>query len=70
MSLKLVIEAPAEDLHSRSFAAYLPSRQWGYEMNFEILKVPLLVGWVLFILIRNLDIQKSVCCFKQKEINL
>ena len=40
------------------------------EIVCDILKVPVLVGRVFFILIQNLDFQKGVCCIKQKEINL
>ena len=36
----------------------------------EPLKVPVFVGRVFFILIRNLDLQNGMCCIEQKEINL
>ena len=35
----------------------------------EILKVPVFVGRVLFIVIRILDLQNGMCCITQKEIN-
>ena len=41
-------------------------RPWD-ELVWEILKVPVFVGRVLFILIRNLDLQKGVCCIKEKD---
>ena len=44
-------------------------RLWD-ELECEILKVPVFVGPVFFILVRNLGFQKGVCCIKQKEINL
>ena len=52
----------------RRLLALLPVRLWG-ELVCEILKLPVFVGRVFFILIRNLDLQKSVCCIKQKGIN-
>ena len=52
----------------RRLFALLPMRLWG-ELVCEILKLPVFVGRVFFILIRNLDLQKSVCCIKQKGIN-
>ena len=39
-----------------------------FELDCESLKVPIFVVRVFFILIRNLDLQKVVCCIKQKEI--
>ena len=38
------------------------------ELVCNILKVPVFVGWLFFILIRNFDFQKGVHCIKQKEI--
>ena len=35
----------------------------------EILKVPVFVGRVFFTVIRILDLQNSMCCITQKEIN-
>ena len=56
ISLKLVFEAPDEAVRSRSLAklrrlfALLPVRLWD-ELVFEILKIPVFVGRVFFILI-------------------
>ena len=36
----------------------------------EILKVPVFVGQVFFILFQNLDPPKRMCRIEQKEINL
>ena len=33
-------------------------------------KVPVFVGWLFFILIRNFDFQKGVHCIKQKKISI
>ena len=43
-------------------------RKWD-ELECEILKVPVFVGRVFFILIQNLDLQSAMCCIRQKEIN-
>ena len=37
------------------------------ELVYEILKVPVFVGRVFFILMRNLDFQKCVCYIKWKK---
>ena len=64
-----IFETPGEALRFRKFAAHLPSRQWGYKMNLcAILKVPVFIRRVFFILIRNLDLQKGMC-FHYSERN-
>ena len=37
-------------------------------LNEKLLKVPVFVGRVFFILIQIFDLQNSVCCIKQKII--
>ena len=51
----------------RTFALS-PNISLSFELDCESLKVPIFVVRVFFILIRNLDLQKVVCCIKQKEI--
>ena len=50
----------------RTFALS-PNSSLSFELDCESLKVPIFVVQVFFILIRNLDLQKVVCCIKQKE---
>ena len=45
-----------------------PNNSLSFELDVESLNVPIFVVRVFFILIRNLDLQKVVCCIKQKEI--
>ena len=64
-----IFETPGEALRFRKFAAHLPSRQLGYKMNLcAILKVPVFIRRVFFILIGNLDLQKGMC-FHYSERN-
>ena len=49
--------------------ALSPVRLWE-ELVRNILKVPVFVGWLFFILIRNFDFQKGVHCIKQKKISI
>ena len=44
--------------------ALSPNSSLSFELDCESLKVPIFVVRVFFILIRNLDLQKVVCCIK------
>ena len=48
--------------------ALSPNNSLSFELDVESLKVPIFLVRVFFILIGNLDLQKVVCCIKQKEI--
>ena len=63
--VKLLVKLWSQVHHTFALS---PNSSLSFELDCESLKVPIFVVRVFFILIRNLDLQKVVCCIKQKEI--
>ena len=62
--VKLLVKLWSQVHHTFALS---PNSSLSFELDCESLKVPIFVVRVFFILIRNLDLQKVVCCIKQKE---